>query len=224
MAVSKVREKVGPVMERVFSAVETACGRFTQPACAGCRAAGRAVAVYSFRLYEDRPGWQTATRPARGRLLAHSSSWLRVKDSSSQYSLPGCAAGRVYGTRISVDSPGPMVSGGRLPRFQHCAIHHHPPGDIQAGKIDEMVAVGHPQAAGRHIQRLDQHRLEHLLVLPQRGVHLAVGPDQAVDAEVAVVGLVAKVAAVGVPLLAVASRARRPWSTQSQMKPPCRRG
>ena len=57
---------------------------------------------------------------------------------------------------------------------------------------------------------LDPHRLLHLFQLPQAGVGSAVRSDQPVDTEIAVVGLVAKVATVGEPPFSVCATGAAP--------------
>ena len=68
---------------------------------------------------------------------------------------------------------------------------------------EEVQAVGEPQHAGAQVDRFHLHRLQHLFIFDEAAVHLAVGRDQPVDAEVAVVGHVAEIAAIGEPLAAL---------------------
>ena len=66
-------------------------------------------------------------------------------------------------------------------------------------QIGEAVVIAHLEETGGEINRVDPDWLQNLFVFPQTGVRFGGGADQAVETEVSVVGLVAKVAAIGEP-------------------------
>ena len=86
--------------------------------------------------------------------------------------------------------------------LQRPLLHGEPlnldrPRQRQVIRAQRVAAVYHPDTACRQVNWLHLDRFAQLGQLPQGGVRGAVGGDEAVEAEIAFVGHVAKVAAVG---------------------------
>ncbi len=91
--------------------------------------------------------------------------------------------------------------------LHHLAVRRQRPGAVQVAQVGEEVLVHHLDPACRQVHRLHLNRLVDPLELPHAGVDRAVREDHAVDAEGAVVGRVAVIAAIGKPGLALLGRA-----------------
>jgi hypothetical protein len=91
------------------------------------------------------------------------------------------------------------------------AVDRHLPLAAIGVEAGEVVAVRNPEPAAAERGHADRLREE--LEFVQRGMRRAVGPDDAVGAEVRVVRHLAEVAAVGPVVAAAGSRCLMPWST-----------
>ncbi|MNN60260.1 hypothetical protein D3C81_1754300 [compost metagenome] len=72
----------------------------------------------------------------------------------------------------------------------------HLPSKKQRGQVYKVIQVGHAQLARGQVLLADPHRGNDLLQLQQALMRLPVRANQAVDAEVAVVGLIPEISAV----------------------------
>jgi len=110
---------------------------------------------------------------------------------------------RAIGGRQRLDRARSQRQGRQRARLEHLPVLNERPFPAQVREIGKVVAIGHGEAASQRVHYGDAHGFHELLVLVERGVHRAVRVYQAVDAEAAVVGLLAEIPAVGVPDLAL---------------------